>query len=280
MADNARPPFRADHVGSLLRPKEVLEARDEFARGEIGAEQLAQVEDAAIRETIRKQGEVGLKSATDGELRRQSWHMDFIYQLGGIEQVNDDLVRVAFHNKDKTYEYAPPSAHVTAPISLPNTIFADAFTFVRDNVAAGQTPKLTIPSPSMVHYRGGREAISMDVSPARAQFWDDPAAAYGQEVSRLYDLGCRYLQLDDTSLAYVNDPAQREHIEAIGGDPEHLHEQYIEVINPPPEGKPDDLTITPPLCRGNNQSMWAAEGGYDFVADALFNKLGVNGYFL
>jgi len=161
MADNARPPFRADHVGSLLRPKEVLEARDEFARGEIGAEQLAQVENAAIREIIRKQGEVGLKSATDGELRRQSWHMDFIYQLGGIEQVNDDLVRVAFHNKDKTYEYAPPSAHVTAPISLPNTIFADAFTFVRDNVAAGQTPKLTIPSPSMVHYRGGREAISM-----------------------------------------------------------------------------------------------------------------------
>src|SRR3984957_15991124 len=151
MADTTRPPFRADHVGSLLRPKEVLQARDEFTSGEISAEQLAQIEDEAIREIIRKQGEVGLKSATDGELRRQSWHMDFIYQLGGIEQVNDDLVRVAFHNKDKTYEYAPPSAHVTEPVSLPDTIFADAFSFVRDNASAGQTPKLTIPSPSMVH---------------------------------------------------------------------------------------------------------------------------------
>ncbi len=119
MADNARPPFRADHVGSLLRPKEVLQAREEFAGGEIRAEQLTQVEDAAIRDIIRKQGEVGLKSATDGELRRQSWHMDFIYQLGGVTQVNDDTIRVAFHNKDKNYEYAPPSAHITAPISLP-----------------------------------------------------------------------------------------------------------------------------------------------------------------
>src|SRR5580700_2190832 len=202
MADNARPPFRADHVGSLLRPKEVLQARDEFAKGEIAAEALAQVEDAAIRDIIRMQGEVGLKSATDGELRRQSWHMDFIYQLGGVTKVNDDTIRVAFHNKDKNYEYTPPSAHITAPITLPETIFADAFTFVRDNVSAAQTPKLTIPSPSMVHYRGGREAISMDVYPDLAQFWDDLAAAYGQEVSRLYDLGCRYLQLDDTSLAY------------------------------------------------------------------------------
>src|ERR1700759_3831254 len=171
MADNARPPFRADHVGSLLRPKEVHQARDEFAQGEIGTEQLAQVEDTGIREIIRRQGEVGLKSATDGELRRQSWHMDFIYQLGGIEKVQDDTIKVAFHNKDKDYEWAPPSAHVTAPISLSETIFADAFTFVRDNVAAGQTPKLTIPSPSMVHYRGGRDAIAADVYPELDSFW-------------------------------------------------------------------------------------------------------------
>src|SRR3984957_12630560 len=216
MSDNARPPFRADHVGSLLRPKEVLQAGEEFATGGISAEQLAQVEDAAIRDAIRMQGEVGLKSATDGEMRRQSWHMDFIYQLGGITKVQDETIKVAFHNKDKNFEWPPPSAHVTAPISLPRTIFADAFTFVRDNASAGQTPKLTIPSPSMVHYRGGREAIAKDVYPDLAQFWDDLAAAYGQEVRRLYDLGCRYLQLDDTSLAYVNDPAQREHVKEIG----------------------------------------------------------------
>jgi 5-methyltetrahydropteroyltriglutamate--homocysteine methyltransferase len=279
MAQNARPPFRADHVGSLLRPKEVLQAREEFGTGEISAEQLAQVEDAAIRDIIRRQGEVGLKSATDGELRRQSWHMDFIYQLGGVTKVDDDTIKVAFHNRDKNFEYTPASAHITAPISLPETIFADAFTFLRDNVSDAQTPKLTIPSPSMVHYRGGRSAIAADVYPDLAQFWDDLAAAYAQELSRLYGLGCRYLQLDDTSLAYVNDPAQREHVKSIGGDPLHQHETYIATINKAIADRPADLTVTTHMCRGNNQSMWAAEGGYDFVADTLFNQLNVDGFF-
>jgi methionine synthase II (cobalamin-independent) len=279
MADNARSPFRADHVGSLLRPKKVLQARDEFATGGISAEQLAQVEDAAIRDAIRMQGEVGLKSATDGEMRRQSWHMDFIYQLGGIQKVQDETIKVAFHNKDKNFEWAPPSAHVTAPVALPRTIFADAFTFVRDNVSAAQTPKLTIPSPSMVHYRGGRDAISAEVYPDLEEFWDDLAAAYAQEIKGLHGLGCRYLQLDDTSLAYVNDPVQREHVKSIGGDPLHQHETYIATINKALAGRPSDMTVTTHMCRGNNQSMWAAEGGYDFVADTLFNKLDVDGFF-
>jgi methionine synthase II (cobalamin-independent) len=279
MADNARPPFRADHVGSLLRPKEVHQARDEFAKGLITAADLKRVEDEAIREVIRMQGEVGLKSATDGELRRTSWHMDFIYQLGGIEKVRDDTIRVAFHNKDKNYEWAPPSAHVTSAITLPQTIFADAFSFLRGNVSAGQTAKLTIPSPSMVHYRGGRDAISADVYPDLGQFWDDLSVAYGQELTQLYDLGCRYLQLDDTSLAYINDPVQRDHIKNIGGDPLHQHETYIATINKALAGRPADMTVTTHMCRGNNQSMWAAEGGYDFVADSLFNKLDVDGFF-
>jgi len=279
MADHTRPPFRADHVGSLLRPKQVHQARDEFAKGLITAADLKRVEDEAIREVIRMQGEVGLKSATDGELRRTSWHMDFIYQLGGIEKVRDDTIRVAFHNKDKNYEWAPPSAHVTSAITLPQTIFADAFSFVRDNVSADQTAKLTIPSPSMVHYRGGRDAISADVYPDLGQFWDDLSVAYGQELTQLYDLGCRYLQLDDTSLAYINDPVQRDHIKDIGGDPLHQHETYIATINKALAGRPVDMTITTHMCRGNNQSMWAAEGGYDFVADSLFNKLDVDGFF-
>jgi 5-methyltetrahydropteroyltriglutamate--homocysteine methyltransferase len=279
MTDNARPPFRADHVGSLLRPKQVREAREQFAAGRITAAELTAIEDDAIREIIRMQGEVGLKSATDGELRRQSWHMDFIYQLGGVKKVQDDTIRVAFHNKDKNFEWAPPSAHVTAPITLPKTIFADAFSFVRDNVAPGQTAKLTIPSPSMVHYRGGRDAISEDVYPDLTSFWADLAAAYASELSGLYDLGCRYLQLDDTSLAYVNDPAQREHVKAIGGDPLHQHETYIDTINKALAGRPANMTVTTHMCRGNNQSMWAAEGGYDFVADTLFNKLNVDGFF-
>jgi 5-methyltetrahydropteroyltriglutamate--homocysteine methyltransferase len=274
-----RPPFRADHVGSLLRPQEVLQARDDFAAGQITAEQLKEIEDAAIQKIISMQGEVGLKTATDGELRRESWHMDFIYSLGGITKVQDDTIKVAFHNKDKNFEWAPPSAHVTAPVTLEETIFADAFTFVKDNASPEQTPKLTIPSPSMVHYRGGREAINHAIYPDLEQFWDDLARAYADEIQRLYDLGCRYLQLDDTSMAYVNDPRQREHIAAIGGDPNHQHETYIATMNKALANRPADMAITVHTCRGNNQSMWAAEGGYDFVADSLFNGLDVDGFF-
>jgi len=276
---DARPPFRADHVGSLLRPPQVLKAREDFVAGTINGTQLRETEDAAIRSIIARQGEVGLKTATDGELRRESWHMDFIYQLGGITKVQDNTIKVAFHNKDKNFEWAPPSAHVTSPITLRHTIFEDAFTFLRDNASAAQTPKITIPSPSMVHYRGGREAIEMAVYPDLAQFWDDLAKAYAEEIRRLYDLGARYIQLDDTSMAYVNDPKQREHIASIGGDPNHQHETYIATMNKALAGRPADLTVTVHTCRGNNQSMWAAEGSYDFVADSLFNGLNVDGFF-
>ncbi len=273
-----RAPFRADHVGSLLRPPELLRARDDFASGRIGADDLRGIEDDAIREVVRMQEQVGLSDATDGELRRESWHMDFIYQLGGIQKVQDDTIRVEFHNQQKSFEWAPPSAHVVAPISLEHTIFEDAFTFLRDTVTTA-LPKLTIPSLSMVHYRGGRSAIDRAVYPDLDGFWTDLVAAYAEEVRRLYDLGCRYLQFDDTSLAYMNDPAQRQHVADIGGDPEHQHERYIDNINKALAGRPADLAVTTHMCRGNNQSMWAAEGGYEFVADALFNNLDVDGFF-
>jgi 5-methyltetrahydropteroyltriglutamate--homocysteine methyltransferase len=276
---SGRPPFRADHVGSLLRPPEVLRARDEFAAGRIGADELRRAEDAAIREAVRRQEEVGLRAATDGEFRRESWHMDFIYQLGGVSKVADDTIRVAFRNEQKTYEWAPPSAHVVAPLTLEHTIFGAAFSFLAGVVSPGVLPKLTIPSLSMVHYRGGRSAIDESVYPDLGQFWADLAAVYAEEVRRLYGLGCRYLQLDDTSLAYLNDPAQRQHVADIGGDPQHQHEHYIANINRALAGRPADLTVTTHMCRGNNQSMWAAEGGYDFVAEALFNELGVDGFF-
>src|SRR5215475_3574884 len=147
-----RPPFRADHVGSLLRPPEVLQAREDFAAGTISAGDLRSIEDSAIREVVRKQEEVGLRVATDGEFRRESWHMDFIYQLGGVRQVQDDTIRVMFRNEQKSYEWAPPSAHIVAPITLPRTIFGDDFTFLADTVTSA-VPKLTMPSLSMVHYR-------------------------------------------------------------------------------------------------------------------------------
>jgi 5-methyltetrahydropteroyltriglutamate--homocysteine methyltransferase len=279
MSVRSTPPFRADHVGSLLRPASLIEARGEHAAGRIDADELRAVEDQAIDAVIRMQKDVGLRSVTDGELRRTFWHMDFILQLGGVSQTAGAGLPVRFHDDTNAYEYSPPAMRVADRVTLPATIFEDAFTYLRD-AADGPTPKLTIPSPSMVHYRGGSSSIDPAVYPELDAFWDDLAGAYSEEITRLYALGCRYLQLDDTSLAYVNDPAQREHILAIGGDPEHLHETYIANVNRALDGRADDLAVTTHLCRGNNQSMWAAEGGYDFVAEALFNELEVDGYFL
>jgi len=280
MASRDKPPFRADHVGSLLRPPDLARARADFKAGAIDREQLRTAEDEAIRGVIELQRAAGLRSVTDGEFRRTSWHMDFIYSLEGIEQVEGSSIHVHFRSADGEYDYAPPAMRVTGKVGLDGTIFADAFSFLRDNASAQQTPKLTVPSPSMVHYRGGNSSIDESIYPELDQFWDDLTGAYARQLAGAYELGCRYLQLDDTSLAYVNDPAQREHIERIGGDPDHLHEQYIANINKVLADKPDDLVVTTHLCRGNNQSMWAAEGGYDFVAEALFGDLQVNGYFL
>jgi 5-methyltetrahydropteroyltriglutamate--homocysteine methyltransferase len=278
MGPRSTPPFRADHVGSLLRPPALLRARDAFAAGTIDAAELRRSEDDAIRDAVRMQEEVGLQSATDGEFRRASWHMDFIYQLGGIERVSEDLV-VQFRNDEGTIEFTPSAAHVEGRIALEHTIFGEAFEFLR-SVATTAMPKLTIPSPSMVHYRGGRAAISQDVYPDLDRFWADLTDAYAVEVRRLRELGCTYLQLDDTTLAYLNDPKQRAHVAEIGGDGEHQHETYIRNINRALASRPPGMAITTHMCRGNFRSSWFAEGGYDFVAEALFNELDVDGFFL
>jgi 5-methyltetrahydropteroyltriglutamate--homocysteine methyltransferase len=273
------PPFRADHVGSLLRPPELLKAREEFQAGKIDAQQLRAVEDDAIRDVVALQREVGLQSATDGEFRRTSWHMDFIYQLGGISTAPGDI-KVKFRNADGVIEWTPAALHVGEKLHLDHTIFADDFQFLQGLVADDVTPKLTIPSPSMVHYRGGRAALDPDVYPDVEQFWADLAATYNEQVKSIAALGCTYLQLDDTSLAYLNDPAQREQMANKGEDAEHLHEAYIRHINEALDGRPEGLTVTTHLCRGNFRSSWAAEGGYDFVAEALFGDLDVDGFFL
>jgi 5-methyltetrahydropteroyltriglutamate--homocysteine methyltransferase len=279
MAPRARPPFRADHVGSLLRPPRLMQARAEHAEGRLDAKELREIEDDAIREAVALQRDAGLQSATDGEFRRASWHMDFIYQLGGVSQVEGERIHVKFRDEQGEYDFSPPAMRVDGPVRIERTIFGDAFAFLRDTVE-GATPKLTIPSPSMVHYRGGNSAIDRTVYPEIEAFWDDLTAAYADEIRRLHELGCTYLQLDDTSLAYVNDPAQREHIASIGGDPEHLHEHYIANINRALAGRPEGLTVTTHMCRGNAQSMWAAEGSYEFVAERLFSDLEVDGFFL
>jgi len=278
MTTRLSPPFRADHVGSLLRPANLLKAREDFKEGRIDAAELKGVEDAAILDAIKLQEEIGLQSATDGEFRRTSWHMDFIYQLGGIAKT-DQLLEVAFKNAEGTTSFTSAALKVSDHVTLENTIFADAFTFLKSNVTTA-TPKLTIPSPSMVHYRGGAAAIDPAIYPDVEQFWHDLSAAYAEEVRRLGELGCTYLQLDDTSLAYLNDPDQRAMIAARGEDADHQHLRYIKQINAAISTRPEGMSITTHSCRGNFQSYWAAEGGYDFVAEALFNELNVDGFFL
>ncbi|MBL7255322.1 5-methyltetrahydropteroyltriglutamate--homocysteine S-methyltransferase [Paractinoplanes lichenicola] len=273
------PPFRADHVGSLLRPAGLLEARERRATGEIDADELRATEDAAIRDVVHMQRDVGLRSATDGEFRRTSWHMDFIYRLGGVHPT-DEKIQVHFRNAEGQLDFESAALAIDAPIRLTETVFGDDFTFLQSVVDPAVTAKLTIPSPSMVHYRGGRAAIDPAVYPDEEQFWADLSAAYAEQVRRVADLGCRYLQLDDTSLAYLNDPAQRRLLTDRGDDAEHQHLRYIRQINAAIADRPAGLAVTTHMCRGNFRSSWTAEGGYDFVAEALFSELAVDGFFL
>jgi 5-methyltetrahydropteroyltriglutamate--homocysteine methyltransferase len=278
MALRVTPPFRADHVGSLLRPQALLDARDRFAAGTLPAEELAAAEDRAIGDAVRMQEDLGLQSATDGEFRRASWHMDFIYQLGGITS-SDKHIEVHFKNAEGDLFFTPPGLKVEARISLEHTIFGDAFEYLGSQTTTA-IPKLTIPSPSMVHYRGGRAFVDESIYPDIEEFWSDLSSAYAEEIRRLGELGCTYLQLDDTSLAYLNDPSQRQLVAELGGDPEHQHERYIKQLNAALADRPPGMSVTTHSCRGNFQSSWAAEGGYDFVAEALFSELHVDGFFL
>jgi 5-methyltetrahydropteroyltriglutamate--homocysteine methyltransferase len=273
----ARPPFRADHVGSLLRPPALLKARDARKRGEISPEQLREVEDASIREVVRMQEDIGLQGVTDGELRRTTWHMDFLYQIGGLTRVQEES-KVTFHGEKGDIEFTPSSLRATGRLSLPKTIFGEDFAFLQSVSRA--TPKLTIPSPSMVHYRGGRTLLNSDVYPDFAPFFTDLKRVYAEQIEALGKLGCTYLQLDDTSLAYLNDPAQREFVTKLGGDAKSQHLTYIDLMNGALAKKPAGMAVYTHLCRGNYRSSWVSSGGYDYVAEALFNELNVDGFFL
>jgi methionine synthase II (cobalamin-independent) len=271
------PPFRADHVGSLLRPPALKEARESYKRGQISAEQLRAAEDAAIRDVVRLQEDVGLQGVSDGELRRGSWHMDFLYQIGGVTRFDENL-KVQFHNEKGDIEFTPAALRVTGKLRLQQTIFGEDFTFLKS--VTRNTPKLTIPAPSMMHYRGGKSVIDETVYPDMQQFWADLKNVYAQQVQALGKLGCTYLQLDDTSLAYLNDPTQRDYVGKLGGDAKNQHLVYIDLINGALANKPQELTVCTHLCRGNYRSSWVAAGGYDYVAEALFNELNVDGFFL
>jgi 5-methyltetrahydropteroyltriglutamate--homocysteine methyltransferase len=279
MTEVGTPPFRADHVGSLLRPPELLRARAGHQAGRLPAAELRRVEDKAIADAAAMQAELGLNGVTDGEFRRGSWHMDFLYQIGGVAPTGQAL-RIQFKNEAGPVEAALGAFRIGGKLALDKTIFADDFAYLKSVAPAGTTAKLTIPSPSMLHYRGGRAVIDPAAYTEMDAFWHDLAEVYKKQIAGLHALGCTYLQLDDTSLAYLNDPAQRAYVDSIGGDGEHQHLTNIRLINQALDGKPAGMTVCTHMCRGNFRSSWVAEGGYDHVAEALFGELKVDSFFL
>ena len=279
MAPRDRPPFRADHVGSLLRPPELKAAREERRAGRLSDEELRAAEDAAIADAVRLQESIGLRTATDGELRRESWMTDFAYRLAGVRPAGTIAAATGAGRVDLSPRTGASLMTVDGPIGLEEVIFGEDFRVLRSLVRTA-TPKLTIPSPSMLHFRSGRQAIDEAVYPDLDAFWDDVVAAYRAQLAGLAELGCTYLQLDDVSLAYLNDPAQRERLASIGGDPQRQHEIYVEQVNRVLAQRPAGMTVTTHLCRGNLRSAWMAEGSYDFVAEAVFGGLDVDGFFL
>jgi 5-methyltetrahydropteroyltriglutamate--homocysteine methyltransferase len=274
MTASTQPPFRADHVGSLLRPKYLLDARAAAARSELSAQQLREVEDRAIRDAIKLQEDVGLQSITDGEFRRTYFHIDFLEQLGGVKTD----IPVTIRKPDGTEELAPPVMRVIDKVKHVKDIQLADFRFHASHTQ--RTPKVTIPSPTMLHFRGGRAGLSKEHYPDLEPFYDDVARAYAAELQSLADAGCRYVQMDDTNLAYLCDEKMREAARQRGDDPNELPHRYATFINRVVDLKPAGMTLAVHLCRGNFKSTWAAQGGYEPVAEALLSEMRVDAYFL
>jgi 5-methyltetrahydropteroyltriglutamate--homocysteine methyltransferase len=268
-----KPPFRADMVGSLLRTAPLKEAREKHRRGELSAEGLKAVEDREIRALIKRQEEIGLQAVTDGEFRRAYWHFDFLEHLDGVISVEADS---GMHFKGGIA--ITKALRVTGKIGLSGHPMIEHFRFVKESTS--RLAKMTIPGPSMLHYRGGRKMMNMGVYPEMDAFYADVGTAYNKAVHAFYHAGCRYLQLDDISFAYLCDPEQRAMLRQRGDDPDKQPEIYARMVREALKDKPSDLTITMHLCRGNFRSQFIASGGYEPIADLLFNRMPVDGYFM
>jgi 5-methyltetrahydropteroyltriglutamate--homocysteine methyltransferase len=272
------PPFRADHVGSLVRPPELIAARERCKQGAASPEELDRVQHDAIREVVRHQEEIGLQAVTDGEFNRASWQTDFILKFDNVKPA-ESRFSIHFHSEKGDTEGRPHTVRVAGKLGRPRGLFVEDFKFLR-SIARG-VPKITLPSPSVMHFRGGRAAIDAIAYPDMAEFYRDLARVYREEIADLAAAGCRYLQLDEVNFAYLCDPALREDVRRnIGEDPDALPRTYAKLINEAIAGRPADMVVCMHLCRGNFAGNWMASGGYEPVADVLFNELSVNGYFL
>jgi 5-methyltetrahydropteroyltriglutamate--homocysteine methyltransferase len=272
------PPFRADHVGSLLRPKELLAARREHAEGSLPYEALRKIEDRHIRDVVKLQEDVGLDAITDGEFRRALFHVDFLKQIHGVT-VNTSDYKVKFRGQGKDVEMAPPVLGVGGRLERPpGGVAVEDFRYLKSVVS--KTAKICIPSPSMLHFRGGRGSIDKTAYPDMDGFFADLARIYRDEVADLARVGCTYVQLDDTNLAYLCDPEHRERAKAIGEDPNKLPSVYAKLISESVKDRPKNMVTAIHLCRGNFRSAWVAEGSYEMVAETLFNEIAVDAFFL
>jgi 5-methyltetrahydropteroyltriglutamate--homocysteine methyltransferase len=277
MQARTKPPFRADHVGSLIRPDALIKAREAAERGELASAELTRIQHDAIRNVVRLQEDLGLRLATDGEYNRTFWQRDFLLKFSNVEQVASKLT-VRFHSAAGTRDHSPPSLRVTGKLARPHGIFVDDFKFLK-SVAHGAA-KITIPSPTTMHFRGGRNAVDANAYPDMDAFYADLARVYREEIHDLADAGCRYLQIDEVNLAYLCDPELRAQVKNIGEEPETLPKTYARLLNDTIAGRPADMVVCMHLCRGNFAGAWVAEGGYDPIAELLFNEIAVDGYFL
>jgi 5-methyltetrahydropteroyltriglutamate--homocysteine methyltransferase len=276
-AAHLRLPARHDHVGSFLRPDYLLQARAQKARGEIDAARLREVEDRAIAEVVKFQESVGLKAITDGEYRRTYFHIDFLDQLGGVETAEPMQVQ----QPDGSLKLAPPVIKVTGKVRHDRPVELDNYRYLQGQLAPGSVAKVAIPSPTMLHFRGGRAGISREAYPELdPAFYDDVARAYGDELHALHAAGCRYVQMDDTNLAYLCDPKMREAARSRGDDPNALPRHYAAFINKVVAHKPEGMLLAMHLCRGNFKSTFAASGDYEPVAEALLSQMDLDAYFL
>jgi 5-methyltetrahydropteroyltriglutamate--homocysteine methyltransferase len=278
MQERTKPPFRADHVGSLIRPDALIRAREQAENNQLSDAELRRIQQAAIRDVVRMQEELGLKLVTDGEYNRHSWHRDFMLKFANVRMMPSKLT-VRFHSAEGERLHSPPTMQVTGKLARPaGGMFVEDFKFL---VSIARTmPKITIPSPTVMHFRGGREAIDAEAYPDIAAFYDDLARLYREEIAELAQAGCRYLQIDEVNLAYLCDPELRRQVVNIGEDPATLPATYARLLNDTIKDRPPDMTVCMHLCRGNFAGAWVAEGGYEPIAELLFNEIGIDGYFL